>query len=70
MGKNTPRLNDERKKDYIEQHLFNELRWLLAAATEWSIQNQLNLGMVGYDVQVYAMDSAFLHARALFEFVV
>jgi len=48
--------------------LFNELRWLLGAATEWSIQDQLKLGLEGYDVQVYALDSVALHARSLFEF--
>jgi hypothetical protein len=41
---------------------------MLGAATEWSVQEQLKLGIVGYDVVVYAMDSAFLHARTLFEF--
>ncbi len=66
---NTPRLNSyEAKKNYLEDHLFNELRWMLGAATEWSIQEQLNQGIVGYDVIVYAMDSTFLHARTLFEF--
>jgi hypothetical protein len=70
MGKNTPGLDHKRKEEYIKLHLFNELRWLLSATTEWSIQDQLNLAIVGYDVQVYAMDSAFLHARALFEFFV
>lgn len=68
MTKNTPALNSNDKKDYIQEHLFNELRWLLCAATEWSIQDKLNLSDVGYDVQVYSMDSAFLHARTLFEF--
>ncbi len=68
MGKNTPHLDHKGKEEYITLHLFNELRWLLGAATEWSIQDQLKLGKVGYDVQVYAMDSAFLHARVLFEF--
>jgi hypothetical protein len=63
-------LNHNQKEEYIRLHLFNELRWLLNAATEWSIQKQLNLGICGYDIQVYAMDSAFLHARALFEFFV
>jgi hypothetical protein len=57
-----------RKTDYIGKHLFNELRWLLAAATEWYVQHTLKLGMDGYHVQVYAMDSACLHSRALFEF--
>lgn len=68
MGKNTPPLDDNGKQDYIKLHLFNDLRWLLSAATEWSIQDQLKLGVDGYHVQLYAMDSAFLHARALFEF--
>lgn len=68
MGKNTPGLDHKGKEEYIELHLFNELRWLLGAATEWSIQDQLKLEKVGYNVQVYAMDSAVLHARALFEF--
>jgi hypothetical protein len=58
------------KEQYIDHHLFNELRWLLNAATEWSIQRHLNLQICGYDIQVYAMDSAVLHARALFEFFV
>jgi hypothetical protein len=70
MGKNTLRLDHKQKQEYIALHLFNELRWLLGAATEWSIQDQLDLQKVGYDVQVYAMDSALLHARALFEFFV
>jgi hypothetical protein len=66
---NTPRLaTRDAKLHYIDSHLFNELRYLLPAATEWSIQHQLELRIVGYEVQVYAMDSAFLHARTLFEF--
>jgi hypothetical protein len=68
MGKNTSRL--DHKEEYIRLHLFNELRWLLGAATEWFIQDRLKLQTVGYDVQVYAMDSAFVHARVLFEFFV
>src|SRR5258707_8346556 len=70
MAKNTPPLDHKHKEEYIKLHLFNELRWLLGAATEWSLQDQLKLEKVGYNVQVYAMDSAFLHARALFEFFV
>jgi hypothetical protein len=70
MGTNTPNLDHAQKSEYIERHLFNELRWLLGAATEWSVQDQLKLEIVGYDVQVYAMDSAFAHARSLFEFFV
>jgi hypothetical protein len=73
MGKKAPPLVHKRKEDmedYIRNHLFIELSWLLYAATEWSLQNQLKLGIGGYHVQVYAMDSAFLHARTLFEFFV
>ena len=47
MGKNTPRLDYKGKQEYIQLHLFNELRWLLGAATEWSIQDQLRLEIVG-----------------------
>jgi len=62
-----PPLGD--REEYIERHLFNELRWMLAAATEWSIQKeQLALEISGYHMDVFAMDSTFLHARALFEF--
>jgi len=53
---------------YLRDHLANELHWLLRAANEWTVQHDLNLGIDGYHVQVYAMDSAFLHARTLFEF--
>ncbi len=66
--RNIPRIDQNGKKEYLELHLYNELRWLLGAATEWSLQDQLGLDIVGYNVQVYAMDSACLHARALFEF--
>jgi hypothetical protein len=60
----------------IEEDLFNELRWLLCAATEWDAHNRL----IGEPPQkpivaepcchlkVYAMDSAFAHARSLYEF--
>src|SRR5579863_1479802 len=68
LGKNIPSLDDRGKAQYVERHLFNELRWLLGAATEWAVQDQLKLELVGYDVRVYAMDSAFVHARSLFEF--
>lgn len=68
MGKHTPCLDQQGKEEYIREHLYNELRWLLHAATEWQIQKHLQLNIVGYNVQVYAMDSAVLHARTLFEF--
>jgi hypothetical protein len=66
--KNTPRLDYQGKEEYIREHLHYELRWLLAAATEWHIQRELQLEKDGYEVQVFAMDSAFVHARTLFEF--
>lgn len=52
----------------VAGHLENELKWLLRAATEWHVQQQIQLGEDGYHMQVYAMDSTFLHARTLFEF--
>lgn len=66
MGKHTPTLKDP--QNYLESHLGNELYWTLRAATEWYVQDTLNLNIGGYQMQVYAMDSAFLHARTLFEF--
>jgi len=66
--KRTPRLDATAKRDYLEKHLSNELDWLLRAASEWHVQVQLNLGVNGYQVQNYTVDSACLHARSLFEF--
>jgi hypothetical protein len=57
------------KETYIAKHLFNELRWLLCAATEWDIQQKLQQESVAH-ISVYTMDASFLHARALFEFFV
>lgn len=54
---------------YLEAHLGNEIRYLVAAATEWHAQKFMHLEEPGYEVQVYAMDSAFVHARNLFEFL-
>ncbi len=54
--------------DYLERHLANELHWLLRATYEWKVQADRRFGINGYHVQVYTMDSAFLHARVLFEF--
>jgi hypothetical protein len=64
----TPPMTSSELKLYLEQHLNNELQWLLRAASEWHVQHELKLEIKGYSVQVYAMDSAFLHARTLFEF--
>lgn len=54
--------------DYLEIHLYNDLRWLLCAAAEWQLQKTINRGIDGLYIQIYAMDSAALHARALLEF--
>ena len=59
----------ENKKDYLEEHLKNEVEWLLRAATQWHVERELDTGIGGFAVQVYAMDSTFVHARALFEFL-
>lgn len=45
-----------------------ELSWANRAAEEWRRQRDLNLCHPGYEVQVFAMDSTFVHCRALFEF--
>jgi hypothetical protein len=56
-------------RDFLDEHLYNELRYLLCAATEWLVQITVPDPLLGGDyVQIYAMDSAALHARALFEF--
>ena len=63
-------------RDYLDEHLYDSLRWLLCAATDWHIQHTIGPegekrfdGGEGYHMQVYAMNSAFTHARALFEFL-
>jgi hypothetical protein len=67
-GSRTPPMDAAMRRSFLDNDLNNEIRYLLAAATEWNTQAQLNLGIGGYEVQVYAMDSTYLHARALFEF--
>ncbi|MDZ4654955.1 MAG: hypothetical protein U1F44_03680 [Coriobacteriia bacterium] len=69
MGRHTPAMSDTELAVYLEEHLATELQWLLRAATEWHVQDTLKLGIEGYEVQVFAMDSAFLHARTLLEFL-
>jgi hypothetical protein len=61
-------MNPSELADYLENHLGKELHGLLRAASEWHAQKHMNLCVGGYEVQTYAMDSAFLHARTLFEF--
>ncbi len=66
--KNTPPMSKEKKEEYLKKDLYFELQWLLRAATHWHVQNELKLEIPGFEVQVLAMDSTFLHARVLFEF--
>lgn len=62
-------MNDAEASHYLLEFLDKELQWTLRAATEWHVQNSLHLSLGGYEVQVFAMDSTFLHARTLFEFL-
>ena len=63
-------------KKYVEEDLYNELRWLLTAATHWAAYDELvdkksrrSSGDFSLHFKVFVMDSAFLHARALYEFL-
>lgn len=60
---------NEDRIGYLKNHIGNDLKWLFRAATEWYLQEQLQLPIEGYHPLVYSMDSTFLHARALFEFL-
>lgn len=68
MGRHTPAMSATELANYLERHLGKELHWLLRAASEWHAQKHMQLKVNGYQVQTYAMDSTFLHARTLFEF--
>lgn len=68
MGKHTPKMNILELGDYLNRHLGDELEWTLRAAAEWYVQNTLKLNISGYEVEVFTMDSCFLHSRTLFEF--
>jgi hypothetical protein len=67
---------DKVLSEAIEKDLYNELRWLLSAATEWDALDRLigeppkvpKIKEPCPHLKVYAMDSAFLHARSLYEF--
>lgn len=65
-------MNEEELKQYIEVHVYNDLRWLLCAATEWKAQTELvdahKVKQPCFHLQVYTMDCAFLHVRCLYEF--
>lgn len=52
----------------IAEDLYNELRYLLVAATSWRIAKSSNPRSLPKHFIVLSMDSAFLHARSLYEF--
>ncbi len=58
--------NPELKK-FIDNHLYNELRYLLCATASWKMAKE-NLQSVPTHFVVYTLDSALLHSRSLFEF--
>ncbi len=63
-------------KKYMEEDLFNELRWLLCAATQWDAYERLvakpfqtpGVAEPCFHLNVYTMDSAFIHARTYTSF--
>jgi hypothetical protein len=57
----------------ISEDLYNELRWMLVAASEWQACQGLTsaaLRRFPNHIQVVTMDSALLHVRSLYEFFV
>jgi hypothetical protein len=66
---------DETLAKAIKEDLFNELRWLLCAATEWAAYDTLiekppipKIAEPCFHLKVYTINSALLHARSLYEF--
>lgn len=67
---------DKTLAEAIENDLFNELKYLLCAATEWDAQQKLvaeptqvqTISEPCCHLKVYTMDSAFTHVRSLYEF--
>ena len=64
---------DTALRESIEIDLLYELKYLLCAATEWEAQRILvgeppTIKEPCAHVKVYTMDSAFVHARCLYEF--
>jgi hypothetical protein len=62
-------------KKYINDDLYNELRWMLVAASEWAAYDELvdnRKVMKPTDfprhLKVFTMDTTYLHARSLYEF--
>jgi hypothetical protein len=56
-------------KRLISDDLYNELRWMLVAASEWSVCENGSLSPnTPSHLQVLALDSACVHIRSLYEF--
>ena len=64
-------MSQPERGDYLGRHLYHELQRLLCPATEELVQQTINPNdsIPGQHIKMYAMDSAALHARALFEFL-
>lgn len=59
----------------IKDDLYNELRWMLVAASEWNTcedarKNGTPLQSLPNHLQVLTMDSACVHIRSLYEFFI
>jgi hypothetical protein len=54
--------------EYLNWHVYNELRWLLVSAATWAASEPQKLDHGVDHLAVMAMDSALLHARNLYEF--
>lgn len=61
-----PMTNSELEK-FINEHLYNELKYLLCATASWKVAKVSTKHMPSHFI-VYTLDSALLHARSLFEF--
>lgn len=58
-------------KRLINDDLYNELRWMLVAASEWSVCEKDSLSPnAPSHLQVLALDSACVHIRSLYEFFI
>lgn len=61
-------MTTKEQKKFINEHLFNELRWLLCAVASWQKAREDGTEKYPPHFIVFTMDSAFLHVRSLFEF--
>ena len=54
--------------NFIKDHLYNELLWLLCSAVSWHKVKTQGTKKFPPHFILYTRDSAFLHARSLYEF--